>query len=154
MKVIWKMAYVLVQEMFYVQGPHIPNDKSNTSLECLSALSTSDGALWHDTSVTGEKSVREKWRVPRKGAEPTKMTFSMSLDGHQWNIPVESYFFTFSSMLSICSFPGMRSGSCLIKQDGRDGGRAWENIKRHTHIYSDSRLNWPSSLYLTSKAKL
>lgn len=33
MKVIWKMAYVLVQEMFYVQGPHIANDMSNTSLQ-------------------------------------------------------------------------------------------------------------------------
>lgn len=44
---------------------------------------------------------------------PTRMTFSISLDGHQWNIPVESYLFTLASMLSICSFPGMSRGSCL-----------------------------------------
>lgn len=84
--------------------------------ECLSALSTFDGAMWHDTSVSGEKSVKDKLCVPSKAAVPTRMTFSMSLDGHQWNIPVESYFFTFSSMLSICSLPGMKSGSCLIEE--------------------------------------
>ncbi len=44
----------------------------------------------------------------------TRMTFSMSFDGHQWNIPVESYLFTFMSMLSICSFPGIRRGSCRL----------------------------------------
>lgn len=39
----------------------------------------------------------------------------MSLEGHQWNIPVESYLFTFMSMFSICSFPGIRRGSCRLK---------------------------------------
>lgn len=43
----------------------------------------------------------------------TRMTFSMSFDGHQWNIPVESYFFMFSSIVSIWSCPGTNSGSCL-----------------------------------------
>lgn len=47
----------------------------------------------------------------------TKMTFSISLGAHQWNIPVESYFFTLESMLSIWSFPGINKGSCL----GRKG---------------------------------
>ncbi len=46
----------------------------------------------------------------------TKMTFSMSFDGHQWNIPVESYLFTFMSMFSICSFPGIRRGSCRLRK--------------------------------------
>lgn len=41
----------------------------------------------------------------------------MSLDGHQWNIPVESYFFTFSSTLSICSLTVMRSGSRLRAEE-------------------------------------
>lgn len=44
----------------------------------------------------------------------TRMTFSMSFDGHQWNIPVESYLLTFMSMFSICSFPGIRRGSCRL----------------------------------------
>lgn len=49
------------------------------------------------------------------GAAPlTRMTFSISFDGHQWNIPVESYRFTFMSMFSICSLPGMRRGSCRL----------------------------------------
>lgn len=46
----------------------------------------------------------------------TRMTFSMSFDGHQWNIPVESYLFTFMSMFSICSFPGIRRGSCRLRK--------------------------------------
>lgn len=111
--------------------------------ECLSALSTSDGALWHDTSVTAEKSVRDKWRVPSEGAEPTKMTFSMSLDRHQWNIPVESYFFMFSSMLSICSFPGMRRGSCLIKQkDERKGMKQYDKTQGIKNWTSKAQLLW------------
>lgn len=44
------------------------------------------------------------------------MTFSMSLDGHQWNIPVESYLFTFMSMFSICSLPGISRGSCRLRK--------------------------------------
>ena len=44
------------------------------------------------------------------------MTFSISFDGHQWNIPVESYLFTFMSMFSICSFPGIRRGSCRLRE--------------------------------------
>lgn len=69
MKVIWKMAYVLVQEMFYSTGPSCSKwHVKHLITECLSALSTFDSALWHDTSVTGEKSVRDKWRVPSEGA--------------------------------------------------------------------------------------
>lgn len=65
--------------------------------------------------------VFEKRHWSRKQAQPTKITFSMSLDWHQWNIPVESYFLMFSSTLSICSFPGMRRGSCLIKENQAGG---------------------------------
>lgn len=57
-----------------------------------------------------------RWQLPKLHSAPlTRMTFSMSLEGHQWNIPVESYLFTFMSMFSICSFPGIRRGSCRLK---------------------------------------
>lgn len=55
----------------------------------------------------------------------------MSLDWHQWNIPVESYFLMFSSILSICSFPGMRRGSCLIKEKTEGG---WNQMKMLTRV--------------------
>lgn len=54
------------------------------------------------------------------GWKLTRMTFSMSLEGHQWNIPVESYFFTLTSMFSICSFPGISKGSCLCQKTQRE----------------------------------
>lgn len=58
MKVIWKMAYVLVQEIFHSAGHSCSKwHVKHLITECLSALSTSDSALWHDTSVTREKSV-------------------------------------------------------------------------------------------------
>lgn len=74
-----------------------------------------------DGWTDGRMEVFEKRQWSRKQAQPTKITFSMSLDWHQWNIPVESYFLMFSSTLSICSFPGMRRGSCLIKENQAGG---------------------------------
>lgn len=59
----------------------------------------------------------------------TRVTFSMSFDGHQWNIPVESYFFMFSSIVSIWSWPGTNNGSCL----------------KQTNQKNKENLSWPNS---------
>lgn len=68
----------------------------------------------------------------------TRMTFSMSFDGHQWNIPVESYFFMFSSIVSIWSCPGTNNGSCL----------------KSTNHKNMDKLERPNSCFTSNNSKI
>ena len=77
------------------------------------------------------------------------MTFSISFDGHQWNIPVESYLFTFMSMFSICSFPGIRRGSCRLgKQNNALIIRPF--YETTTAQKRGARPPWPPSVKLST----
>lgn len=64
--------------------------------------------------------------VPTFPALLTRITFSMSFDWHQWNIPVESYLLTFMSMFSICSFPGISRGSWRLRR--QNNTFMWDNF--------------------------
>lgn len=75
----------------------------------------------------------------------------MSFDGHQWNIPVESYLLTFMSMFSICSFPGISRGSCRLKK--QNNILCWSTLWNDCSLVDETqkrwRSTWPTEIYST-----